>query len=130
MRAAGLFTPGSSTCQSSSARMWPKTPWASFSSSRVSKVSAEAEAPKATRVKASRSASLRAEVADQAHGVLAHVLGGRVFQQVEARDDGARRADEVVAHPRGQIGGQFGGLDGGSVAWWALRVMARDLVVI
>ena len=60
---AGLFTAGASTCQSSSARMWLKTPWASFSSSRGSKVSAEADAPKATRLKASRSVSLRAEPA-------------------------------------------------------------------
>ena len=60
-RAAGLFTAGGSTCQSSSARMWAKTPCASFSSSRASKVSAEAEAPKATRREGQQVGQLAAE---------------------------------------------------------------------
>jgi hypothetical protein len=58
-----LLTAGASTSHSSSARIWPNTPRASFSSSRTSKVSAEAEAPKATRENCKRSVSLRAEVA-------------------------------------------------------------------
>jgi hypothetical protein len=45
---------------------------------------------------------------DQAHGVLAHVLGGGVLQQVEAGNDGADRADQVMAQPPRQMGGQFG----------------------
>ena len=60
IRAAALLTVGGSTFQSSSGRTWAKTPLARLSSSRGSKVSAEAEAPKATRLNCSRSASLRA----------------------------------------------------------------------
>ena len=43
--------------------MWAKAPCASFSSSRASKVSADAEAPNATRVNDSRSASFLADEA-------------------------------------------------------------------
>ena len=46
-----------------------------------------------------------------AQGVFAH-LRADLDWQVEPRDDGARRADEVVAEARGQVGGEFRGLHG------------------
>ncbi len=45
---------------------------------------------------------------DQVHGVLAHVLGRGVFQQVQARDDRRHGADQVVAQASRHVGGQLG----------------------
>src|SRR5690606_31963983 len=48
---------------------------------------------------------------DEAHGLLAHILGGGILEQVEAGDDGPRRADEVVAQLARHQGGEIGAVD-------------------
>ena len=49
---------------------------------------------------------------DQVHRLVAHVLGRRIVEQIEAGNDRAGRADEVVAElggePRGQFLGRYG----------------------
>ena len=62
-REDGLFIAWGSIAQFRVGRTWANTPWASFSSSRESKFSAEADAPNATRVNCSRSANFLADEA-------------------------------------------------------------------
>jgi hypothetical protein len=49
---------------------------------------------------------------DQGHGLLAHVGGGGIVQEVQAGIDGAGGADEVVAEAAGELGRQVGRRNG------------------